>query len=356
MRKWIRLLSAGLLTLLLSGCMGAVPIDRRMLVQAVAIDWQDEQYQVTLQIFSPEGREGETGSPELCSVSGPDLEECVRSFRLETGQEPFLGNCRLVILGEAAARQQTGEIMDTLLSDHELRPGTPLCLTAGQAAGLLTRSAEELGELLQAAARAGRCPDSTLLTVVRSLESMGNTAAAARLEAADQEQVQVSGAMLLRSGQVSGLTPEQWRGISCLLGKEGPLEYTLRYKGGKLYTKITPIRSHLTGGEQPGELQLRLDLECTIQSYSGGTLDWNSTEVASVRAVAEQAVRREVERGFDALQASGSDVVCALETIRKFQPEFCRGRTPEEIFGSLVLRSEVRVNITALGAGAQASA
>lgn len=108
----------------------------------------------------------------------------MRSFRLETGQEPFLGNCRLVILGEAAARQQTGEIMDTLLSDHELRPGTPLCLTAGQAAGLLTRSAEELGELLQAAARAGRCPDSTLLTVVRSLESMGNTAAAARLEAA----------------------------------------------------------------------------------------------------------------------------------------------------------------------------
>ena len=75
-----------------------------------------------------------------------------------------------------------------------------------------------------------------------------------------------------------------------------------------------------------------------------------------MRAVAEQAVRREVERGFDALQASGSDVVCALETIRKFQPEFCRGRTPEEIFGSLVLRSEVRVNITALGAGAQASA
>ena len=232
-----------------------------------------------------------------------------------------------MILGEAAARQQTGEIMDTLLSDHELRPGTPLCLTAGQAAGLLTRSAEELGELLQAAARAGRCPDSTLLTVVRSLESMGNTAAVARLEAADQEQVQVSGAMLLRSGQVSGLTPEQWRGISCLLGKEGPLEYTLRYKGGKLYTKITPIRSHLTGGERPGELQLRLDLECTIQSYSGGTLDWNSTEVASVRAVAEQAVRREVERGFDALQASGSDVVCASNN-QKIPAEFCRGAHP----------------------------
>ena len=120
--------------------MGAVPIDRRMLVQAVAIDWQDEQYQVTLQVFSPEGREGETGSPELCSVSGPDLEECVRSFRLETGQEPFLGNCRLVILGEAAARQQTGslsgckaercaraQLMVTEQGIHDLTGLLPVC-------------------------------------------------------------------------------------------------------------------------------------------------------------------------------------------------------------------------------------
>ena len=45
-----------------------------------------------------------------------------------------------------------------------------------------------------------------------------------------------------------------------------------------------------------------------------------------------------------------------LETMEKFQPDFCRGRTPEAIFGSLVLRPEVQVNITALGAGAQASA
>ncbi|MEI3580595.1 MAG: hypothetical protein V8Q30_11800 [Acutalibacteraceae bacterium] len=78
--------------------------------------------------------------------------------------------------------------------------------------------------------------------------------------------------------------------------------------------------------------------------------------MASVRAVAEQAVRRELEQGFAALRTAGADVICALETMEKFQPDFCRGRTPEAIFGSLRAAPDIQVNITALGAGAQASA
>ena len=60
MRKWLILMAAGALSVLLTGCMGAVPIDQRMLVQAVGIDWQEGQYQVTLQIFSPARKEGES--------------------------------------------------------------------------------------------------------------------------------------------------------------------------------------------------------------------------------------------------------------------------------------------------------
>lgn len=46
------------------------------------------------------------------------------------------GNCRLVVLSEPAASERTAEVVDYLLSDHELRPGTPL-YTEGEAAELL---------------------------------------------------------------------------------------------------------------------------------------------------------------------------------------------------------------------------
>ena len=67
MRKWLILMAAGALGVLLTGCMGAVPIDQRMPVQAVGIDWQEGQYQVTLQIFSPARKEGESAGQEVCS-------------------------------------------------------------------------------------------------------------------------------------------------------------------------------------------------------------------------------------------------------------------------------------------------
>lgn len=359
MRKLICLAAAGLLAVLLTGCMGSVPIDQRMLVQTVGIDWEEEQYRVTLQIFSPAGTgDGETQTG-LCTARGEDLAECMQKIRLETGKELFLGNCRLVILGEPAVSERTAEVVDHLLSDHELRPGTPLYITRESAAALLEEpetEADQLSAVMRSASRAGLSPDSTLLTVVRSLESLGSTAAMGRIEQSEAGTVQADGAVLIGPDGTADLTPEEWRGISWLCGDLEQAEYTIDYKGGKLYTHITPVQGRLTGGENPGELQLDLRVECTIQEYSGGTLSWDSAEVASVRAVVEQAVRRETARGFSALQAAGADVICALETMEKFQPDFCRGRTPEEVFGSLVLRQEVRVNITALGAGAQASA
>lgn len=51
--------------------------------------------------------------------------------------------------------------------------------------------------MMRSAAEAGLCPDSTLLTVVRSLESLGSTAALGRIEAGEAGGVQASGAVLL---------------------------------------------------------------------------------------------------------------------------------------------------------------
>lgn len=50
-----------------------------------------------------------------------------------------------------------------------------------------------------------------------------------------------------------------------------------------------------------------------------------------MRAVAEQAARSELEQGFAALRTAGADRICALETMEKFQPDFCRGSTPEAL-------------------------
>ena len=129
--------------------------------------------------------------------------------------------------------------------------------------------AEQLSEMMRSAAEAGLCPDSTLLTVVRSLESLGSTAALGRVEAGEAGGVQTSGAVLLRPVGTAELTPEQWRGVSYFSGDSRQLEYTLDYKGGKLYTNIAPVQSRLTAAVQTAHL---LDRRIRSRSRASGIL------------------------------------------------------------------------------------
>ena len=360
MKRIVSLLFTVLCCLSLSGCMGAVPIDRRLLVQAMGIDWTGEEYQVYLQAFAPSDGGSEEGKTELWTGSGENLTGCLEEIGLDTGRELFFGSCRVVLVNSRAAEERTGEVIDCLLSDHELRPGTPLALTGESSALVLGTepmvAAQQMGEILEAAWQAGKCPESTLLSVVRSLESQGKAAALAWLEPTESGLPSASGAALLGGETAVFLTPEEWQGIGYLTGDSRRVSYLLDYRGGQLLVELSPTQSRLTGGETPGTLDYTLHAECVVREYSGGMLAWDSAEIQAVQAVAEQAVRRDVQRGFSALQQADRDVICALETVQKFQPEYCAGRAPEELFGSLRLETEIEVNLTALGAGAQASA
>ena len=107
---------------------GAVPIDRRMpgagcgnrlAGRTVSGDPAD--------LFSRGPGGGRRGVQKLCSGAGPDPGGVCAQLPAGNRAGALSGQLPAGDPGEAAARQQTGEIMDTLLSDHELRPGTPLC-------------------------------------------------------------------------------------------------------------------------------------------------------------------------------------------------------------------------------------
>ena len=369
-RRGVLLLLLGLLPILFcTGCMPSVQIDQRLLVQGIGIDREEGEYRITLQVFSPAPvGEGEgSGGTARYFAAGESISECMQNIRRDTGKEMFLGNCRMVILGSEAVEERCSEVLDYLLSDHQLRPGIQLLFTEGPASELITADIEEapvpamrIQEVVASHSRSGFCPSSTLLTVVRSIAGPGETAALPCIALGeDGGTLAIRGTALLASdGSYSLLDTEDWRGAAYLLGQMRSADYTLSYKGGRLRVRVTPVMELLSAAENTEYpvLQLKLRLDCAVQEYTGGQLQWTSTETAAVGAVVQREVEGEIRRSFAVLMDRGADVLTLLDNVEKFSPELARRRDASWILSNASLEADIRVNVTSLGSGARAAA
>ena len=349
------------LTLPLTGCIGAVSIEERLLVQAMGIDYGPEGFTVTLQVFTPApAGEQPGGSTGTVSASDADLAECLGKIYRDTGKRLFFGGCRLVLLGESAYPEARTEVTGLLLGDHELRPGTPLLLTE-DAAALTAASydgemvpAVRLEQVWQASCREGLCPESTLLTVIRSRQSLGGTAALAVIADAGGSP-EIEGAAVFPPDEAAlSLTPEGWRGIALLTGGAEAMEYRIPYREGELRVRLRP-QAVLGPGDRAGSLRLTVGIGCSVLDYTGGQLRYDSGEATGIRTAVERTVRDETETAFALLRGAEADPFCGLETVKKFFPDYWRAHTREEVWDNLTLTVDTSVRITSLGPGADAS-
>lgn len=368
MKKFLSGVLCLILILSCTGCMPSVQIDRRLLVQGIGIDWTEGEYQVTLQVFSPAAK-GETegaGSTDIHTAAGENLAECMQSVCRDTGRSLFLGNCRMVILGANAMGENREPVLDYLLSNHELRPGIPLLFTEGQAADLLKAPmdgaevpAMRIHEVVSAHIHAGLCPDATLLTVIQGIDGPGESAALPLLDLTEDDMLVIAGtALLLPDSGYTAVAAEDWRGAAYLLGQLESADYTLGYKGGTLRVTVTPVLHLLSAQEENGRplLQLQLRLNCAVQEFTGGRLDWNSTETAAVAAVVERQAQQELQQSFGLIQAHQADVLGLLPQMKKFTPKLYQAHSGAWLLEQAELKTEIQVNITSLGSGARAAA
>lgn len=177
MRKKSWLLAAILLVgLLLCGCMQSVRPDRRAVVQALGVDRIGGEYRLTVQLYQNDAKEGE--KRKVAEITGSSLARMLSDLSIQQGKEIFLGSLQLVLIGEQAAQNGMGSILEFLNNFHQIQPNLPMAVSQGQAGELLrlgekeeTASARTLREMLENAQRSGDAPSATLMQVLADIEN-----------------------------------------------------------------------------------------------------------------------------------------------------------------------------------------
>ncbi|WP_102347802.1 Ger(x)C family spore germination protein [Bacillus sp. Marseille-P3661] len=114
-----------LLLSLLSGCWSRRELNELALATALAIDKEDDQYLVTVQILNPgeiAGQAQTTAVPvSTYETTGESIFEAIRKLSAETPRRVYLAHLRMVIFGEDLAREGINKVLDILSRDHEIR-------------------------------------------------------------------------------------------------------------------------------------------------------------------------------------------------------------------------------------------
>ena len=130
--------------LLTTGCLHSAELNERALVQAMGIDRKNGMYQITLQVFDPQGGGTTTAvdaskvNSQVILVEGQTISEAFLNASLQKGKEVFYGHNKLVIIGESAAREGISAITNFLNSNPDFRPNVDMAVCQGDASEIVS--------------------------------------------------------------------------------------------------------------------------------------------------------------------------------------------------------------------------
>lgn len=131
--------------LLLSGCrwIPMTDLKDRAIVQGVAVDWDQGEYAVTMQVFMPEGSGGRTvvdpsqENVQILTCRGKSIVQAIAESAKAQGKEFYLGHSRIVILGGGLWGKPLQEVLSYFGNSPDSRMDVTMLMTPGWAGEIL---------------------------------------------------------------------------------------------------------------------------------------------------------------------------------------------------------------------------
>lgn len=355
--------AALLLLLFFSNDFGLIDIQKTSIVTAVAIDAGDEGVDVTVQIAVP--KSGSTTASNVTVKNAPTMVDAIAELNLKTGWYPTLVHCRLILLGEEAAKENVFRNIDYFLRSQFVEDTCLVALCRGRAEKALTAQSP-VGDMTYAAIEkvlsseaqqtglvsvnilrdfskgyygAGESSFLPLLTVREDAEA-GGADASASPDAGGGGSANAGGkavfdasetALFLRGRQVETLNAEETLAFNLAdtdtdfaygnvtVSEQGePVVYSLKMKIGK---KKLNVRAE---GELPVlHFSIRARAQVADVSRAGSTREVAQSFIVpeNVLRAAEETFRARLSDAFSKAQESGCDLFGVCAALQRFYPK-----------------------------------
>lgn len=254
-------------TLFLTGCTDNTELGSRAIIEAAAIDCDQNGYTVSALLFSAKGSGGTIDASEenviKVSGSGKTLAEAFDNISLIDGKEIYLSEIKLIILGGGFENREVLSTLNTLFYDMRCSLKTPVC--CARKAEFLTdlhftegiTSAEKPLDMIKNAYNKGVSPKPMLLDILCGAES-GESVLIPLFEETENgygmttdesgKTAVLSGSRYIEAGYLSGsFGSEITAGLMLLTGEADRADVNFFYRNTEQTCEAYSIKVNLSG-------------------------------------------------------------------------------------------------------------
>lgn len=321
MRKILAALLVPFLLFAVTGCANHrnSDIGNRIVLQGVGVDYEDENYILTLQVFnlsqaSPSGVESSENVTTLYTTRGRTISEAVNGIRQFVGKSPMFSHNRVLVVSEAAAATGLRNILDYFVRDYSTRPSIDFAITRGKAAdiigadfGNVTIPAEEIARLLESQTKKARVQ---VMNIVNRYLETGIDPIAPLLEIIKEEpkegtSVAVSGAAVLQDDYVCGYLDGIQAQLALLIDgniKNNHIDLPIGEYGniGLYFVDCDSKYDVGLDGEQP-YANVSVDVRFDINAIQNSPQELTQEKVEGIRSAIEKYLENSCQQVLDQL-------------------------------------------------------
>lgn len=355
---------------LLTGCLGGQEIRERALIQLMGIDYSDGSFELTLQIFSPDGQNEDTAGEEQrlpLSAKGETLTEALQNASLRIGRAAFLGDCRAIVVGEQTAQGHLSDIMRFLGGNKEVYPQVSLLIAEGLAADILSPKTDEdqvvvasaLENMTGSAVAKEAVAPSDLLTLSRSYYTEGAGMAVLRVrrqEEGSQVTFVPAGAVLFNRDSFAGvLSDSAHRGMLTLRGLgRGSLINVTDSRLGKTALQIKRVLITVKTAVEDGQPHffITIKTELLLSEMSDNPAErLKPEEIERLLRLSEASIKNDADTAFNEAAGYGCDAFGLYRHLRREQPGYWKahGQSWPDNIKLSKCHIEVKANIARVG-------
>lgn len=164
-----------------TGCEMPVPLNQRLLIRGIGIDWENGEYFASLQ--ADQVSENSQSMVVVYTSKGDSVLEALRNVTKQDGKIPQYSHDLTVVFGEGAAKRGLNKMVDFFLRNPDIPSASVIIVCEGRAQDILSAEKDEqvipadvLGDAVKAGSYNGQTAASDVASLVNHLAGEGESA------------------------------------------------------------------------------------------------------------------------------------------------------------------------------------